>query len=69
MSSSLKDYCHAEIPGGREKPFSGRRVIQRAMRSKGGNFIFWFSSAYVWHQKQSRILRSMAKRINIRPEA
>ena len=66
MSSSLKDYFHAEILLGKEKPFSWRRVIQRAMRSKRCNYIFWFRIAYVWHQKKSRILRSMAKRINNR---
>ena len=66
MSSSLKDYFHAEIIGGRAKPFSWRRVIQRAMRSKRCNYIFWFRIAYVLHRRKSRTLISLAKSINDR---
>ena len=66
MSSRLKDFFHAEIIGGKDKPFSWRRVFQKAMRSKRCNYIFWFRIAYVLHQKKSRTLVSLAKRINNR---
>lgn len=66
MHSRLKDYFHAEIIGGKEKPFKWRRVFLRAMRSKRCNYIFWFRIAYVLHKRKSRTLRSLAKRINNR---
>jgi serine acetyltransferase len=66
MSSSLKDYFHAEIIGGKAKPFSWRRVIQRAMRSKRCNYMFWFRIAYVLHRRKNRTLISLAKSINDR---
>jgi serine O-acetyltransferase len=66
MPSSLKDYFHAEILGGKEKPFSWRRVIQRAMRNRRCNYIFWFRIAYVLHRRKSRTLISLAKSLNDR---
>ena len=66
MSSSLKDYFHVEIIGGKEKPFSWRRVIQRAMRNKRCNYMFWFRIAYVLHRRRNRTLTSLAKSINDR---
>ncbi|MGD9332576.1 MAG: DapH/DapD/GlmU-related protein [Desulfobacterales bacterium] len=66
MPARLKDYFHAEIIGGKEKPFSWRRVLTRAMRSKRCNYMFWFRIAYVLHRRESRLLRSLAKRFNNR---
>ena len=66
MPSSLKDYFHAEIIGGKEKPFSWRKVIQRALRNKRCNYMFWFRIAYVLHRKKSRTLISLAKSLNDR---
>jgi serine acetyltransferase len=66
MPSRLRDYFHAEIIGGKEKPFLWRRVFHRAMRSKRCNYIFWFRIAYVLHRKKSRTLISLAKQINNR---
>lgn len=66
MHSRLRDYFHAEVIGGKEKPFSWRRVFQKAMRSKRCNYIFWFRIAYVLHRKNSRTLISLAKKINNR---
>ena len=66
MPSRLKDFFHAEVLGGKEKPFSWRRVFQKAMRSKRCNYIFWFRIAYVLHRKQNRTLISLAKWINNR---
>jgi len=66
MPSTLKDYFHAEILGGKGKPFSWRRVIQRAMRSKRCNYLFWFRIAYVLHRRKNRTLISLAKSLNDR---
>ena len=66
MHSRLKDYFHAEIIGGKEKPFKWRRVFLRATRSKRCNYIFWFRIAYVLHRRESRMLRSLARKINNR---
>lgn len=61
----LKEYFHAEIIGGKDKPFSWRKVLRRANRSKRCNFIFWWRIANHLHQKKG-FLKSLSNMIGNR---
>ncbi|GAA5315033.1 MAG: serine O-acetyltransferase [Candidatus Pelagadaptatus aseana] len=63
--SSLKEYFHAEIIGGKDRPFSWWKVIRRARRSKGSNFLFWWRVANHLHTKKG-FSKSLAKSIHSR---
>ena len=50
--STLKDYFHAEIIGGKDRPFSWHKVFRRVRRSKRCNFLFWWRIANYLHGKK-----------------
>lgn len=60
--STLKDYFHAEIIGGKERKFSWWKVFRRARRSKRCNFIFWWRIANHLHTKTGA-LKSLSNSI------
>lgn len=70
MSSSkiytLKEYFHAEIISKPGKPFSWRKVIQRAFNSRRYNYLFWFRIADVYYRSGNRFKKSLARKINTR---
>lgn len=63
--STLKEYFHAEIIGGKEKPFSWLKVLRRARRSKRCNYIFWWRIANHLHEKKG-MLKSLSNTIGNR---
>ncbi len=64
--SSLKDYIHVEIVGGKEKKFSWIKVFRRIRRSRRCNYLFWFRIANHLHGSKSRTLKSLSKSISSR---
>ncbi|RRJ83051.1 serine acetyltransferase [Aestuariirhabdus litorea] len=61
--STLRDYFHAEIIGGKEKRFSWWKVLRRARRSKRCNYLFWFRIANQLHGSKNRTLKSLGNSI------
>jgi serine O-acetyltransferase len=63
--TTLKDYFHAEIIGGKDRKYSWLKVFRRALRSKRCNFIFWWRIANHLHDKKG-FLKSLSNTIGNR---
>jgi serine acetyltransferase len=61
--TTLKDYFHAEIIGGKEKAFSWFKVFRRVRRSRLCHYLFWWRVANKLHAKKG-FLKSISKFIN-----
>ncbi len=63
---TLKEYYQAEIIRKQGKKFSWIKVLQRASSSRRYNYLFWFRIADILYRSDSRLKKSLARKINKR---